>query len=354
MSKIVCIYVNESRRTGQKRVTFDVLSILKLYSDDVKTVEFSSGFSLRNFCLWIVSFCSIVFDGPINKYIYLVCSRSLFGFIRDLPYLLLSLIGFRVIIHVHGADIFELFEGKIGTLAKFAYKNVETIYPSRLGALQLEKYTSRSHVVSAMSSCRPESDKDYDEFTIVWNTHVCFSKGIKLALEACDTLYSKGYQFKFVCFGEVLADFMASAVECNSFISKFDQSPWFVRVGSVPEFVVQSALARSSCNLLVSTYPAESQGMSAVDAIASGIPVILSKADCFMDFEGYPSVTLINPETDDLIGALENKMIEFYRSPDLYFDAALVTLSLIGDEFSSERFCKRIHAILDEGAPHGR
>ena len=353
MPKISYVCVDERRRSGQKRVGLDVLYALSFYSDDVKKFSFTPGISLQNLLLWPVMLFSIIFRGRENHFVYLVCSRSVLGFIRDLPFLLLSFVGFRVIVHVHGADIFKLFEGKAGGLAQFAYKNAETIYPTGLGAVQLEKYSSVSHVLSAFTTSRPEDDKRSGEFTIVWNTHVCFSKGIKLVLEACNTLYLKGYQFKFLCFGEVISDFMASMQECDDFVSSFDQAPWFVRVGGCPEFVVQSALKRSSCNLLVSRYPSESQGLSAVDAVASGIPVILSDLACFHTFRGCPSVTIIEPKIDDLTEALENNMIKFHKNPAVYFDEALDTLSMIGDELSCDNFYQNLQAIINDGARDG-
>ena len=67
-----------------------------------------------------------------NKFIYLVCSRSFFGFLRDVPVLILSKLGFRLIIHVHGSDFINLFENKfIREIAKNLYRNCEIIVPSK-------------------------------------------------------------------------------------------------------------------------------------------------------------------------------------------------------------------------------
>ena len=54
--------------------------------------------------------------------IYLVCSRSEGGFLRDVPALLPAVFGTRVIVHAHGSDIVDLLRrGRLSALARWLY-----------------------------------------------------------------------------------------------------------------------------------------------------------------------------------------------------------------------------------------
>ena len=122
---------NLSKINGQNIVSKEVLSTL---SSSTRLVKFfynpGLGFHIISyFCKIIHLYKIVLIDRP--DFIYLVCSRSIYGFVRDIPLLILSKLGSRLIVHVHGSDFKNLFSKKwIKLLSKYLYENCEIIVPS--------------------------------------------------------------------------------------------------------------------------------------------------------------------------------------------------------------------------------
>lgn len=107
--------------TGQALVTARVLKLISDTGGQGVTYNPIGSFFIVS---WFKSLAKIwcgVFFGKISQ-LYLVCSRSNFGFIRDLPAYLLIFFNVKVIVHSHGSDIVNLCERFfIGGLARFFF-----------------------------------------------------------------------------------------------------------------------------------------------------------------------------------------------------------------------------------------
>ena len=92
---------------------------------------------------WIFNCVALYFCITLKRYqtalVYIVISRSLLGFLRDVPVLLLAFLGRKVVCHAHGSDIVALFKHRfLGTVAQFLFKKCIIIVPSMhlLGPLE--------------------------------------------------------------------------------------------------------------------------------------------------------------------------------------------------------------------------
>ena len=118
-----------SRTDGQSIVTNSVLT--KFSNRILKAFVYRQG-------VWGILQCFFLYFqlyflcARSNRFIiYVVVSRSLFGFLRDLPILLLASFSVRLVCHCHGSDLTELLNNRVvGVIARFLYRKCTLIVPS--------------------------------------------------------------------------------------------------------------------------------------------------------------------------------------------------------------------------------
>ncbi len=116
--------------TGQSIVTARVIEKISKECKLKSYCYYGKGLSSVFLCIMnSINLLSSAFANRI-KTLYLVCSRSNGGFLRDLPAYIVSYLGVRVIVHVHGSDIVDLCKRPI--IGKIATKllRCELIVPS--------------------------------------------------------------------------------------------------------------------------------------------------------------------------------------------------------------------------------
>ena len=134
LSAVIFVWsANPCLNTGQSLITSRFIDFFE--KNIVCTVFYSPGFlglltcPFKYLILYFSFFLRHFFRS--NKIIYLVCSRSNFGFFRDVPILVLSLIGAKIIVHVHGSDIIDLIsKSPISHFSLFFYSRVVVVVPS--------------------------------------------------------------------------------------------------------------------------------------------------------------------------------------------------------------------------------
>lgn len=257
-----------TKRVAEQRLGFDW--IWAVYRPGASGIASTCGAALK---LW----WAILFRR--HRLVYLVCSRSVPGFLRDFPALLAALVGVRVVVHAHGSDLPDLLtNGLVGWLARRLYRRCEIIVPSShllsplatLGCI-------RVHLVENFAQPNlgenpvPVSGQP---FTILWNSNVIASKGIRELVEATRRVGETGFDLKLIILGRPIGDGEASADEMQAYLNDIEGLEWVERRGPVsPE---ESARAASSCDLvaLPSRYPSECQPLALIQAMCSGRRIV--------------------------------------------------------------------------------
>lgn len=347
MDKCFFVFVEVKHTTGQSRVVRLVQSILNEEFDKLVVQKFAPGFSFLN-VLKAMVYISAILISPNNKVVYLTCSRSKLGFLRDLPFLLLAKINIPVYVHVHGADFIDLLHGSLRHVVRFAYKNVHVIYPNSFDKNKFIEYCHNVFTLPAPSFSWVTEKKDIPRFKIVWSSNLLESKGIFLVVEALTKLSRRRSDFCFVCFGEALSDEFCSGVDVLRRIKQTEEAhDWFHFVGSMPDWLVQSEVRNSCLVCLPSVYRSESQGLAAIDAACSGVGVIISSMPCLVaGLDGYPS-NVVDFCVDDLLVAIESHINEFNSSPDLYFQRRSRPAKTLQERYSFKMFRRNLLLILE-------
>lgn len=298
-----------SKLNGQNIVTRKVLDIL---AKNKKLIRLSYkdgfGFHIFGYFLKIIKiYLILLVKSP--DFIYLVCSRSFFGFIRDLPILIISKFGYRVIVHVHGSDFKNIFVNKyISSLAKFLYKNCEIIIPSNHLRNDIKE-----NLFKKVYLCENFVDQDlanYDDknnlmtikdevFNVLWNSNIISSKGFFETFEAIDFLNNKGYNIKFLVLGEPLGDLELSRQNVIEKLNLYNQKRWFDRHNVVKRINLKKILLNVNAVILPSSYPSECQPLSIIEGMIFCKHIIIKNTKALKNTIGNYPAELV--ERDKLI-----------------------------------------------------
>lgn len=249
-------------------------------------------------------FSNVLFSGSHpSPSTYIVSSRSFFGFIRDLPALILVLLNARVIIHVHGSDLQNLFSiPLIGRVAVHLYSKASFILsPSRfytdfmrnkypaLNFLFLPNFLPPLQVNSLLQERSFAVPIYSSKLTFLWNSNIMSSKGVFDCLHAFERISQAGHQFRFLVIGTPISDCELSADESLNMLRKFFKYDWFEYLGPVSFENSLKILECSDVVCLPSRYPTECSPLALLAAIHFSKNIVTSDLPQMLELlESYP------------------------------------------------------------------
>lgn len=250
----------------------------------------------------ILSALRLCFSMLLREYsgIYIVCSRSTAGFLRDVAPLAMSLLGYRVIVHVHGSDFPSLLGRPIiGPLARLLYLNCDVVVPSAHLLLLLDGFRFRRLYVCENFASPPKVLPDVDEeararsegFRVLWNSNLMASKGLRELVGGLHLLRDEGLAITLVVLGAPIGDSEASESEMSEFVATLASEEWVDVKGRVSPEEVADHLDSCDAVALPSTYVSECQPLSIVQAMLAGRIVLVTPTAALRATVGtYPAV----------------------------------------------------------------
>ena len=280
--------------------------------------------------------------------VYLVCSRSSVGFIRDLLPLATSRFSARVVVHVHGSDFPELLERPvIGRFARWLYASCEIVVPSQHLLVPLARHSFRR-----LSICENFADVPanvgtqsqawrQDVFVVLWNSNVMASKGIFELVQALRLLRQDGIAIKLIVLGKGIGDAEQSAGGMRDFLEILNRESWIDVKGSVPPKEVPQLVAASDVIALPSTYSSECQPLAVIQGMLAGRPVLVSDTAAMQaTVEEYPA-TFAERDPSSIADALRPLML--CQEKTIFAEAA----ALSRERFSPATFDACIQKVLN-------
>ena len=285
---------------GQNIVTLETIKIIKK-SYTLKMFNYKPGLNifLIDYLFKLMFFYFYILLKK-NKFIYLVCSRSIFGFLRDVPVLILSKLGIRLIIHVHGSDFLSLFENKfIGEIAKNLYGNCEIIVPSKhmlniLKKINFKKISlCENFVEKSVITYREENNlllkSRNKKFKILWNSNIISSKGFFETYEAIKILNELSFDIQFIIIGKFISDSELSYKEIKKKYHDIQKKSWVLSLNQVSRKKYKKLILRSNLIILPSTYKSECQPLALIEAMIYGKHLIINDTVALRNTVGnYP------------------------------------------------------------------
>lgn len=268
---------------GQNIVTKRVIGENELLIGAIYEYEGQSALSIivtmfsaiRLVCAILFRYCDAV---------YVICSRSRIGFLRDVLPLLCSRLGVRVVVHVHGSD-FPILLGRpfLGLIARYLYSRCEIILPSRHLLPALASYNFRK-VYTCENFCEVEDTLEdpsvhsgpRNSRIVLWNSNIMASKGFIDLVDALRQVRSDGYDVKLVVLGRVIGDYERSYSEMRHFVGGLSNEIWIDVIGAVTPENVNEYLWKTDLVALPSTYSSECQPLAVIQAMMAGRDLLVS------------------------------------------------------------------------------
>lgn len=286
--------------------------------------------------------------------VYLVCSRSNGGFFRDVPALLLSFFGVRVVVHTHGSDIVELLcERLISPLARLLYSRCELIVPSPHLSKALEGIPLQAiHVCENFLPRLPANvryglSNPEDGLIVLWNSNIIRSKGFFDVVEAVRLARDSGHDIRFVALGAAIGNGGTTASETAAQVELLKQNEWFTYLGHITFEESVQKLALADVIALPSRYKSECQPLALIEAMCLGKRIIAADTPALRaTLHGYPAVLLQDPSpeaiAEALIEALHAKKFRDAKDEVMLRDGS----KRARRRFSVDRFDAQIAQIL--------
>jgi glycosyltransferase involved in cell wall biosynthesis len=344
--------------TGQSLVTDRVAAMLA--TAGFTRFVLLPGAGWRALGVWLLASAGLarmVLRGRLRT-LYLVCSRSNAGFVRDLPAYLARRAGVRVVVHVHGSDIVDLLQRRgIGAVARWALRGCTLIVPSahlveslaRLGVrdcLVCENFVAAAPTAPALAAKAPGTP-----FVVLWNSNVMASKGFFAVAEAVSLLHAEGLPVRMVALGAPLADETLSAADCTARLATYTSRPWMDYRGPVDRPGARQALQACDIVCLPSHYASECQPLALLEAMCMDKPLLVADTAALRaTVQDYPCEIITQIDARTIAQALQRS---------LYSDRPLRAASLQAagerarDRFSAERFDRQLHELLGIDNPPG-
>lgn len=328
--------------TGQAIVTARVVAILAEAGG--RGVTYRAGGILSSpswmkaiFRLWFAAA-----SGSVRQ-VYLVCSRSNAGFLRDLPAYLLLLFGIRVVVHTHGSDIVDLCRRPwIGGVARFFLSRCVLVLPSAHLAGPLDRLGIRD-TVCCENFFEPSDAVGAGErhagMAVLWNSNIMASKGFFVVAVAVGLLARAGTNLRLIALGRCIGDEAMSLTECAAALESLRSEAWFEHRGQVSRIESARLLGEADAVCLPSTYSSECQPLALIEAMCAARPIIIADTPALRHtVRDYPCEIVDLPPTPESVA---DALSRVKASPALEQAAQQAR-----QRFSPQRFDREMRVLL--------
>jgi len=345
--------------TGQGLITRTVIDC-----SDISTTVISP--SLGTYLYAVIRLFTYVLSRPSDSFsVYVVSSRTIPGFIRDLPAFILILFRFRVYAHVHGSDIHRLFAKPfLGCLAFRVYSKLAfVIFPSEY-ALPRTIHSLKNYVI--IENCLPQSVRASSNYqpksannntanvrvpsvSILWNSNLMASKGVVEVLKGFELLTQnmKTVNTSLTLLGKVIGDYEISASLLELILEPYLRKQSFNYVGSVDSATAHLWLLSSDIVVLNTRYRTECQPLAIIAAMCEGKCVVASRHPAIVSsLKDYPHFQIEN--SSDPVSVFSALSRACSMCLDKSYQKLLADHAAIARQrFASSRFISDFRRLLD-------
>ena len=345
---------DDPRTTGQALVTRRVMErVLPAFGQYHEYVYRRAG-SPKAIASWFSAWSRLWRDVATRRIdtLYLVCSRSNVGFVRDIPALLAALAGVRIVVHVHGSDIVDLlFERTLSPLVRVLYGRCELVLPSAHLVNPLNDATLRDlHVcenfaTSAGAGAAQLSNLGRTSLVVLANSNVMATKGAFDLMEAVGKLNSDGLAIELHMIGSVIGDEELPQTAAENRFAALHRPNCMTYHGRVT--AAHSVEMVQEADVIALPSRGECQPLAVIEAMCAGKAIIVSDIPALRATLGdYPAEFVPLRSVEDIADALL-RLYEEKRADAAGFLARRAgPAARARERFSSARFDTEMLKIL--------
>lgn len=352
--------------TGQALVTLRVVSNVLPELGKFQEYVFPAGGRPKALILWMMAFLRLWRDAIFGRIsvLYLVCSRSNGGFLRDSPALGVARFGLPILVHTHGSDISDLLTNRrLSPMVRWLYKPCHLVVPSRHLREQLAPHFAsvtvcenffegpkRSVTPQTQDQCPPVGNKG---LIVLWNSNIMASKGFFDVHAAVHDLRAAGLPIKLVAMGRPIADVEMALGDVENHLWKARQSPALDFRGPVSHREAIALLNEADVVALPSRYNSELQPVSIIEAMCAGKALLVTDTPVFHSIvESYPAAFVRAKDVE----ALKRELVMFLETqkadPRRFAVARFEDAQTAKVRFSSARFDAELKRVLSHHLPN--
>lgn len=352
--KIIVFSSDYNYEDGQAVVTRRVLrSVLPKVGENLYCI-YPKGFSVKSILSWFVVCCNLWWYLCLHRIgsVYIVCSRTTPGFIRDLPALLMTFFNVRVIVHCHGSDFEELLTRRwFSSIVQLIYRRCEVIVPCRNLRRRIKDKVGKVHICENFFGetyfSAEKSTQNLSYFSVTWNSNIMSSKGFFDVLSAVDSLVNAGYNIELLCYGRIIGDYEMSEKTVRQKLSKYKDFSWFSFLGAITHSQAVHLLHNADVVILPSRYKSEMQPLSIIEAMCASKCIIVSdRPSLRATVANYPADFVPIKDVNAITKCIKRLYNERLFNPKLFSKKNSVQASLSKKRFSLERFDKEMRNLL--------
>lgn len=305
----------------------------------------------------IIFFIKLFFTVSRCDKMYFTCSRSLFGSIRDVLFLLAAkLNNVEVVCHLHGADFLSFYNGMNPLYRKvlyFAYSSVsDFIVLAEPMKSQFSMFKDRPISVvnnfydAQLDSYSIESKtvKSSEAVEIVYLSNLMTVKGVFVLLDAFEVVNKRGFNVRLKIAGEFLSDYESDATAVKRLF--FDRIKLLNNVeylGVVSGSDKFDLLVSSDIFVLPTYHRSEAVPLSIFEAMAAGCSVITTNHNFLPDIVCKEGAILVEPRDRH---SLAEAIFAYVSSPELMASHKLANIEFAKVHYSESVYKERLLSIL--------
>jgi glycosyltransferase involved in cell wall biosynthesis len=303
---------------------------------------------------FIILFCKI-------DMVYFTCTRSKSGAIKDIILLLLcKLRKIKVINHLHGNDLMELFKGGImSTIVHWSYKQIDTTIflteqQKQFMPASLKKM-KRVVIVNCYDSILENIERDYSKEKvktgILYISNIMKSKGIFIALDVFELIAEEYKNVIFHIAGKPMSDYLMSQSEVKAlFDKKFQQlknkfPERFINHGVVEGNYKKNLFLDNEIFLFPTFHRSEAFPLVNVEAMRTGNVVITTNHNFLPDVISENEGRLVEP--NDVKSTYE-AVKYFLDNPSIRIEIQKHNIEYAKKMYSPEIFVDKMRRCLNQ------
>lgn len=340
---------------GQALVTKHVVEKVLPGICKARLYIFPIGGGFRAICGWIIAWSRLWIDVLFRRIprLYLVCSRSNLGFLRDVPALLTSIAGLRVVVHVHGSDLHDLLTSRIvSPLGRFLYTRCDVVVASQHQARLLSPFVRKAILIeNYMSAFRSDSgvlSHNMRGLSVLWNSNIMSTKGFFDLIDAARALQAEGMDIVVNSIGLLVPDAEMTAAELSERFKVVRKLSWFTYLGQVSQ--VRSVELLADADVVALPSVSEAQPVTIIEAMCFGRGVIIANLPTLLATVGDYPCEIVRPKAvTELTEALRRLHQEKAADPVAFFERRSGPGMAAKERFSVDRFNHQILHVVMEG-----
>ncbi len=346
-----------TQTTGQAQVTRRVVEHILVDAAGWRQYVYRLG-GLQMVASWAGAGLRLWCDIALRRVhtLYLVCSRSNSGFLRDVPALLVTFAGVRVVVHAHGSDIVDLLDCRpLSPLARALYMRCELIVPSSHLLEPLRRMMGeRLHLCENYFAADPVALHSRTKVTaasnvlnILWNSNIMASKGFFDLAEAVERLHQQGHAVRLISIGTPLDDEEMHLDEVLCRLEMYKICDWFDHRGWVDPDTSIALTSVADVVALPSRYSSECQPLAIIQAMCTGTAIVASDIPALRaTLRNYPAEFVPEHSVEGLVGALSRVHIQKQSDPTTFIMSREQHAKNACERFAAERFDAAMQTIL--------